>query len=66
MHVDDNVVGGILELMKDKFGKGLDIAITCGKVHDYLGKQINFSKKGKVIMSMFDYIDDCSKSVQKI
>jgi hypothetical protein len=48
-----------MELMKDEFGKDMDLTITRGKVHDYLGIRINFSKKGKVIMM------SCSRNVQK-
>jgi Reverse transcriptase (RNA-dependent DNA polymerase) len=60
-HVDDNVVGGILELIKDKFGKDLDVTVTHSKVHDYLGIQTDFSKNGKVVMLMFGYIDELLK-----
>jgi hypothetical protein len=46
-HVDDNVVGGILELIKEEFGKDLDVTFTHGKVHDYLAcKSISVKRKG--------------------
>jgi hypothetical protein len=41
-HMDDVVVG-VLELIKEEFGKDLDITFTRGKVHDYLGMRIDFS-----------------------
>jgi hypothetical protein len=50
-----------MELMKDEFGKDMDLTITQGEVHNYLGIRIDFSKKGKVIMSMFEYIDELLK-----
>jgi Reverse transcriptase (RNA-dependent DNA polymerase) len=68
-HVDDNMVSEILEPIKDEFAKDLDVAMTCGKLHDYLGMQIDFSKKGKVALSMFDYIDgllkECPEDLMK-
>jgi Reverse transcriptase (RNA-dependent DNA polymerase) len=58
-HMDDAVVvGGVLKLIEEEFGMDLDVTFPHGKVHDYLGMRINFSQKGKVIMSMFDYIDE--------
>jgi hypothetical protein len=60
-HVNKDVVGEIMELMKKEFGKYMELTITQGKIHDYLGIQIDFSKKGKVIMSMFDCIDEWLK-----
>jgi hypothetical protein len=51
----------IMELMKKEFGKHMELKITRGKTHDYLGIQIDFSKRGKVIMSMFNYIDELLK-----
>jgi hypothetical protein len=50
-----------MALMKDEFGKEVDLTITHGKVDNYLGIQIDFSNKGKAIMSMFDYIDELLK-----
>jgi hypothetical protein len=47
--------------MRDEFGKHMELTITRGKVHDYLGIHIDFSKKGKVTMSMFNYIDELLK-----
>jgi hypothetical protein len=60
-HRSHQVVSEIMQLMKDEFGKDMDLTITCGRVHDYLGIQIDFTKKGKVIMTMFDYIDELLK-----
>jgi Reverse transcriptase (RNA-dependent DNA polymerase) len=64
-HSDKDVVGEIMDLMKKEFGKHMELTITRGKVHD-LGIRIDFSKKGKVIMSMFDYIDKLLKECQRI
>jgi hypothetical protein len=50
-----------MDLMKEEFGKDMDLTIARGKIHDYLGIRIDFSKKGKVVMSMFDYIDELLK-----
>jgi Reverse transcriptase (RNA-dependent DNA polymerase) len=60
-HVEADIVGEIMELMRKEFRNHLELTITQGKVHYYLGIQIDFSKKGKVIMTMFDYIDELLK-----
>lgn len=31
---------------------------TTGKIHDYLGLQINYSLPGKVVLSMFEYLEN--------
>jgi hypothetical protein len=65
LHEHKDVVGEITEVMKKQFGKHMELTITQGKIHHYLGTQIDFSKEGKVIMSMFDYIDELLKECLK-
>jgi hypothetical protein len=51
-HVNSSVVDHMINMVKQEFGKELDITICRGKIHDYLGVQFDFSQKGKVVMSM--------------
>ena len=42
--------------MQEKYGKHAPLKMTHGKVHEYLGMNIDISRKGKVMISMIDYI----------
>jgi hypothetical protein len=41
-HVDGNVVGDIIKLVEQEFGKEMSVTVTRGKVHNYLGIKIDF------------------------
>ena len=62
-HVDSSVVTKMIEAVKSEFGKEYEVTVHRGKVHDYLGMQLDFSNKGKVVMTMRDYIDELIKEV---
>ena len=55
-HVDANVNTKFLAWLNALYGKHGEVKATRGKVHDYLGMTIDFSVKGKVIVSMKDYM----------
>jgi hypothetical protein len=57
-HVDPEVVEEILKLLNERYGKETPLVVTRGKLHDYLGMVIDFSKDGKVQIKMVDYITD--------
>lgn len=44
--------------INDKFGIKKELSVTTGKVHDYLGMTINFSLPGRVMFTMFGYLED--------
>ena len=56
-HVDTGVVDGVLATINNEFGKETPITVTRGKVHDYLGMTLDFTKPGKVMIKMLEYID---------
>ena len=60
-HVNSSVVDHMINMVKQEFGKELDVTVRRGKIHDYLGVQFDFSQKGKVVMSMDDYIKELLK-----
>jgi hypothetical protein len=60
-HVDASVVDQIVALLNAEFGKNMDLTIRRGKIHDYFGIQFDFSTKGKVAMTMHDYITELIK-----
>ena len=65
-HKDPEVVNNILDKLDDVYGtlmttegeEKIPLKRTYGKVHEYVGMTIDFSEKGKVIISMFDYVED--------
>jgi len=71
-HVDDMMSGveapkhndKFAEWLNMKYGKHGKVKVTRGKVHDYLGMTLDFSKAGEVAIDMCDYvasmIDDSS------
>ena len=42
--------------MEDEFGKEMPLNKSWGKIHDYLGMTLDFSKQGEVTFMMIDYI----------
>ena len=55
-HIDTEVLTELIKLMQKKYGKHSPLTMTRGKVHEYLGMTIDLSRKGKVMISMIDYI----------
>ena len=59
-HVDPNVIEDIISKLDKAYGQNKDtpLAIHRGKTHDYQGMTIIFSEKGKVVFTMFKYIQE--------
>ena len=57
-HVDAAVVTKAIDLLETEFGVAAPLTKTRGKVHEYLGMNINFNEKGKVQFTMIDYIKE--------
>jgi hypothetical protein len=66
-HVDDlkishkkqSVIDSVLVDLNNTFGTAKKpLAATTGDIHDYLGLTIDFSKKGTVKFTMYDYLED--------
>ena len=55
---DANVIAGMLDKVRDKFGSIKDTSITetRGNWHNYLGMIINYSHQGEVKFTMYGYI----------
>jgi hypothetical protein len=39
----------------------MELTIKRGKIHDYLGIRFDFTKQGKVVMTMNDFIEELLK-----
>jgi hypothetical protein len=57
-HASKDVVTGIITKLSKEFGQVAPLTIRRGKIHDYLGMTIDYSVKGKVSFSMYDYLED--------
>jgi len=44
--------------LRKEFGREHQLSENIGKLHDYLGITIDYSLKGKVVFTMFDYLED--------
>ena len=55
-HVDAKVNTEFLAWLNAVYGKHGEVKATRGMIHDYLGMTLDFSVKGKVIVSMKDYM----------
>ena len=56
-HVDTKEVENFIQQMEETFVKDTPLAISRGKIHDYLGMTLDFRNKGKVHIDMEHYID---------
>ena len=55
-HVDSKVVDAIINMLDKEFGKETLMNKSRGKVHDYLGMILDFSKPGELTVDMVHYI----------
>ena len=55
-HRDPAIVTRIIKKLQRAYGKVNPLTINRGKVHDYLGMTLDYGVKGKVIITMYDYI----------
>ena len=52
LHVDSDIISNVLADIDTEYEKIAQITITRGKIHIYLGMNINYSYPGKIILSM--------------
>ena len=56
-HIDPEVVSHVISQLQNEFGNEAPLSVHRGKVfEDYLGMKVDFSRQGKVIFTMEDYI----------
>ena len=51
----------IIEELNKRFGDIMPLSISRGEVHDYLGMAFDYTTKGKLMITMYDYIDGIIK-----
>jgi hypothetical protein len=64
-HVQSTVVDQFIDDMEREFGKEAPLNKSRGKVHDYLGMTLDFSKPGEITVTMIDYIKGILHDVPK-
>jgi len=52
-HMEEDVVEEMLKILDNMFVKDSLLALTRGKVLEYLGMTLDYSRTGKVILCMF-------------
>lgn len=57
-HVDEKVKHELVSWFDMKYGKETPVSVRRGRKHDYLGMKVNFSQKGKMRVTMFNYITE--------
>ena len=62
-HVDENENSKFAEWMKTIYGEKL--TVHRGKIHDYLGMDMDWSKNGKVTISMIKYLFQILEELKK-
>ena len=62
-HVDSNVVDEVIASLKEEYGKVGEMTVRRGKIHDYLGMKLDFSKPKQFVVDMEDMIDEILSDV---
>ena len=57
-HEDHAVHDDFLDDLRSEFGQEDELTENKGLFHEYLGITIDYSIAGKVVFSMFDYLED--------
>ena len=57
-HMDQDALDEVVNQLNNVFRTKKELAGTKGDTHKYLGLTIDFSEKGQVIFTMYDYTED--------
>ena len=64
-HKYPKLIDKIIVSLDDEYGKTGKMTVQRGKIHEYLGMTLDFSKPGKFVMDMEQYIDEVIKDLPK-
>ena len=62
-HKDPKVIENIIASLDNEYGETGKMTVRRGKIHEYLGMTFDFSKPGKFIMDMEQYIYEVMKDL---
>ena len=57
-HCNAEIVSMMIDKLEGVFGKEAPLTVHRGVVHEYLGMKIDFSRKGKVMIDMKEYVNN--------
>jgi hypothetical protein len=60
-HINSRVNDELDKWLQDKYGEHGEVTIYRGKIHDYLGMQLDYSVQGKVKIGMIEYVSEMLK-----
>jgi hypothetical protein len=63
-HADHTMVSDVIELINRVFGNMAPVTENQGKEHDYSRMHLDYTRKGKVNITMMDYIHSILHEVQ--
>jgi len=56
-HVDKAVLDEVLAKLNERYGKEQPLTVSDGKIHDYLGMQLDYTTIGSVAITMYDFVE---------
>ena len=62
---DPEVIDKLIASLDEEYGKIGKMTVRRGKIHEYLGMTLDFSRPGKFFMDMEQYIDEVMKDLPK-
>jgi len=64
-HEDEDVIEEVFRDIESEFGKEAPLTVSRGKIHNYLGMQIDYSTRGQVKITMPHMIEEILKQLPK-
>jgi len=55
-HVEEKVIEDIIRHLNERFGKESPLTTSRGKILEYLGLTLDYSRRGRVKISMYEYV----------
>ena len=55
-HEEERVLDEFIAMMEEEFGQDAPLSVSRGPVQEYLGMTLDFSKKGRVVVRMSNYV----------
>ena len=60
-HEEDNILDEFIGMMEEEFGQETPLTIKRGPIQEYLGMTLDFTKRGRVVVKMSNYIKNMLK-----
>ena len=60
-HKEDNILDEFIGMMEEEFGQETPLTVKRGQIQEYLGMTLDFTKSGRVVVKMSNYIKNMLK-----